>query len=271
MLISATNLLYFSPTRTTQAIVRTIAQGVGLPTREFDFTHLSTSPATPVFGQNELAVVGLPVYMGRVPSAANAYLRTLNAEGAPCIVVGVYGNRAFDDYLVELEDILREQGFLPVAAAAFIGEHSITSALGTGRPNPDDLALATEFGKHTANKLEAADSVPVLAAGKIPGNRPYETYSAKASKKKDGEKVANGPTVDDLCTNCKLCVSVCPIDNINPDNVRDINPYECLRCHACVRNCPADAIRFLKPGFIRHVKDLENSFSKPDKTPLLVL
>lgn len=270
-MITTTNLLYFSPTHTTQAVVRAIADGVGLRAREFDFTRLSAAPATPVFKPSELAVIGLPVYMGRVPFTANAYLRTLKAEGAPCIVVGVYGNRAFDDYLVELEDIAREQGFLPVAAAAFIGEHSITSALGTGRPNPDDLRLAAEFGKQVMDTLWATDKIPALPLGQIPGNRPYETYSAKASKKQDTQKVANGPTVDNTCTNCKLCVTVCPIDNINPQDVTDINPYECIRCHACVRSCPVGAIRFLKPGFLRHVKDLEDNFSKPDQTPLLVL
>ncbi len=271
MRIDATNLLYFSPTHTTQAIVRAIADGVGLAVKEFDFTRVRHARTTPVFGPNELAVIGLPVYMGRVPFAATEYLRGLKAEGTPCIVVGVYGNRAFDDYLVELEDIAKEQGFVPVAAAVFIGEHSITAALGTGRPNRDDLDMAVEFGIQVADKLKVASTVPALPPGKIPGKRPYETYSAKASKKQDTEKVANGPTVGNTCTDCKLCVTVCPIDNINPDDVHDINPYECIRCHACVRTCPVGAIRFLKPGFIRHVKNLEAHFTKPDKMPLLVL
>jgi ferredoxin/flavodoxin len=268
--------VYFSPTGTTRTIVRAIGAGCGLPMDEFDFTHLRTAPETPVFTPDDLAIIGLPVYMGRVPFAAAGLLRSLRAEGTPCVVTGVYGNRAFDDFLVELEDILRERGFRPVAAGAFLGEHSITRVLATGRPDADDLALARDFGARIMNKIAgAAPGVPELPLGAIPGNRPYETYTAGKGGKQPpapAEKPANGPTVDEtLCTNCKACVAACPIDNINPRDVRDINPYECIRCHACVRACPAGAIRFLKPGFLRHVRELERDFGAIRKTPTLVL
>jgi len=270
MNIERTHLLFFSPTGTTAKIVQAIGEGVGLTTVEHNFTHLSTAPRLPVFRNKELVVLGLPVYMGRVPFAATPYLRTLKAEGTPCVIVGVYGNRAFDDFLVELEDVAGEQGFIVVAAAAFIGEHSITPALATGRPNADDLALATSFGKRFMAGLRDADATPGLPPGAVPGRRPYETYSAGKVKREPTEKLANGPTVGETCTGCGTCADVCPIDNIDPRNLRDINPYECLRCHACVRACLVGAIRFLKPGFRRHVDDLERHFSKPDQAPLLI-
>ncbi len=274
-----TRLVYFSPTGTTRKIVRAISEGCGLPVDEFDFTRLATAPKTPVFTQNDLTIIGLPVYMGRIPSPALPYLHSLKAEGSPCVATGVYGNRAFDDCLVELEDIARERGFLPVAAGAFLGEHSITNALATGRPDADDLALAKDFGARIAKKLAAAEAanaaVPALPPGAIPGNRPYRLYNAgkggKDGKPPPTEKLANGPTVDETCTNCKACVTACPIDNINPKDVHDIDPYECIRCHACVRICPVGAIRFRKPGFLRHVRELEENFSAIRKTPTLVV
>lgn len=271
MRIEKTALLYFSPTHTTQKTVRAIGAGTALPVTEYNFTHLSAAPRTPVFGSGELVIIGLPVYMGRVPFAANDYLRTLRSEGSPCVLVALYGNRAFDDFLVELEDIVTEQGFVPVAAAAFLGEHSITGLLATGRPNAEDVALAERFGRDIVEKLRATPEMPSLPIGAVPGNRPYATYSASRNGKATTEKLANGPTVDETCTNCKACVAVCPIDNINPDDVRDINPYECIRCHACVRTCPAGAIRFMKPGFLRHVKELEDQFASVNRDPILVL
>lgn len=264
-------LVFFSPTHTTGKIVRAIGRGTGLPTTEYDFTHISTAPATPIFRPNELVIIGLPVYMGRIPFTANDYMRTLKSEGSPCVLVGVYGNRAFDDFLVELEDTTAGQGFIPVAAGAFIGEHSITRMLATGRPDTDDLSQAETFGRNVVDKIRAAAEISPLPIGAVPGNRPYETYSASKSKKVTTEKLANGPTVDDTCTDCRICVSVCPIDNINPDDVHDINPYECLRCHACVRNCPVGAIQFRKPGFLRHVKDLEDNFAAVRRVPTIVI
>ncbi len=276
MAVAKIRLVYFSPTGTTRKIVRAIGEGCGLPVDEFDFTHLSTAPKTPAFTPEDLVVIGLPVYMGRVPFAAVDWLRSLRAEGSPCVATGTYGNRAFDDYLVELEDIARERGFRPVAAAAFLGEHSITKALATGRPDADDIALARDFGRRVMAKIAAAGAaVPELPLGAVPGKRPYATYNAGKGGR-DGapppaEKPANGPTVDAACTLCKACVAACPIDNINPDDVRDIDPYECIRCHACVRACPVGAIRFLKPGFLRHVRELERDFGSVRKTPTLVL
>lgn len=275
-----TRLVYFSPTGTTRKIARAIGAGTGLPATEFDFTHISTAPRTPVFTASDLVVLALPVYMGRVPFAATDYLASLAAEGSPCVLTGVYGNRAFDDCLVELEDIARERGFRPVGAAAFLGEHSITPALATGRPDEADLQLAQSFGKDVMTKLAAQDAAngaanPELPPGRIPGKRPYKTFNAGKSGK-DGkpaptEKIANGPTVGDACTDCKICVGVCPVDNINPGDVHDINPYECIRCHACVRACPEKAIAFLKPGFVRHVRELEENFGGIRREPTLIL
>ena len=53
---------------------------------------------------------------------------------------GLYGNRDFDDALLEAADLLGERGFDVVAAAgAFIGEHSLTARVGTGRPDDADV------------------------------------------------------------------------------------------------------------------------------------
>lgn len=57
----------------------------------------------------------------------------------------------------ELCDLVSEQGFVPVAAGAFIGEHSFSRKgmpIAEGRPDESDLKQATEFGKKIIEELE---------------------------------------------------------------------------------------------------------------------
>ncbi|MDR3084708.1 MAG: ferredoxin, partial [Christensenellaceae bacterium] len=124
MQVKRAHLAYFSPTNTTRQTVRAIAEGSGLPSFESDFTDLKNPAPAPKFGPDELAVIGLPVYVGRLPRAALAGLQAMRGEQTPAVLACVYGHRHFDDALVELEDILRQNGFVPVAAGAFLGEHS---------------------------------------------------------------------------------------------------------------------------------------------------
>jgi hypothetical protein len=74
-----------------------------------------------------LAVV--PVYGGRVPEVALERLRALKGNGGPAIAVVVYGNRAYEDALLELHTELTANGYKVIAAAAFIAEHSIVRSI----------------------------------------------------------------------------------------------------------------------------------------------
>ena len=68
--------------------------------------------------QNDIAILAVPSYGGRVPRLAAEKMRRIQANQAQCILVCVYGNRAYDDTLAELEDIARSCGFRVVAAVA---------------------------------------------------------------------------------------------------------------------------------------------------------
>jgi hypothetical protein len=90
--------------------------------------------------------------------------------------VVVYGNRDYEDALIELHDISITQGFVPVAAGAFIAEHSYSTTkrpIAHGRPDPDDLDRAQEFGKKVREKLKGLRFLDDIGKIKIPGNIPY--------------------------------------------------------------------------------------------------
>ncbi len=271
MKVKKTAIIYFSPTKTTEKVVTAIAAGVGAPATVYNFTKLASATHTPAFGPEDFVIIGLPVYRGRIPGVVLPYLRTLQGGGAACAVVGLYGNRHYDDFLVELEDIVTEQGFVPVAAAAFLGEHSFSSKLATGRPDTADLALAKTFGERIAAKLTAGPAT-ALATGAIPGQRPYRLFTPNApSTPVIPTPAPVCPVVESaLCINCGACAAACPTGAINPANIYDIAPEKCIRCRSCAHVCPTGAVDIKAAGFWAHTEELIANFSGK-KDVLLVL
>ena len=128
MNIESVKLVYFSPTGTTKAVVRAIAHGISHENvEELDITRPAARIQPLQTSEKELLIVGVPVYMGRVPALLTDWLHAIRAHNTPAVCVVVYGNRTHEDALLELKDILAKDGCVPVAGGAWIGEHSFSS------------------------------------------------------------------------------------------------------------------------------------------------
>ena len=115
-------LVYFSPTGNTRKSVEAMAAALGGAAEVLDVT---TQPAPARrFGRDEVVIMGAPVYAGRIPAVARERLAGLSADGATCLVVVTYGNRHYDDALLELADLAAAQGFAVAGAAALVGRHT---------------------------------------------------------------------------------------------------------------------------------------------------
>lgn len=242
--------VYFSPTGTTRTvateIARTMAQELGADVRTIDFTPSGQHPADVVCAKHDVLVFGFPVYAGRVPELLLDKIARFSGDGTPAVVVGLYGNRDYDDALLEAADLLTGRGFDVVAAGAFIGEHSMTPRVATGRPDANDLAIAARFGEDAAKALLAG----AHDALSIKGNRPYKDRPAPADIR---------PQTTDACTSCGICAAHCPMGIIDPDEPARVEAG-CLRCNACVKRCPQDAKFFDSEMTNKVVAMLEGNF-----------
>ena len=155
MNISQITGVYFSPTGSTKRVTEWITERIA-GNREaecLDLTDAASSRPDYTFTEHELAVVGVPVYGGRVPETARERLQKIHGKRTPAVLIVTYGNRAYEDALLELSDILKEQGFIPAAAAAVVTEHNIAHVYGTGRPDEKDKKEMTAFAEAVKEKL----------------------------------------------------------------------------------------------------------------------
>ena len=149
--------VYFSGTGTTERTVRSVAgelaRMLSVPCRSFDFTRPQARQKELSFCERDLVVFGTPVYAGRVPNVLLPYLREkVRGGGALAVPVVLFGNRNYDDALIELRDLLQADGFGCIAAGAFVGEHSFSRTLGAGRPDDRDMAGHPAFAREICGK-----------------------------------------------------------------------------------------------------------------------
>lgn len=239
-----THAYYFSPTGTTKVIIETIASTIDLNAEFHNITQPENRTIEPSFTSEDLIIFGVPVYAGRVPNILKSYLSKIKGGGARGIAIVVYGNRHYDDALIELTDVLTSCDITVIAAGAFIGQHSFSEILAKGRPDESDIEIAEAFAIEIKN---TNPKVPVTPSG----NRPYRSYYRPVDE--NGKPVnfkEIRPTKAAHCIECGHCESLCPVEGI------------CIKCCACVKECPVGARLFIDPRFVAHKIELEEQFSE---------
>lgn len=260
MKMGLAKLVYFSPTGTTKAVAYGIARGLNASSTELiDITKPEARIEPLQASGNELLVVAVPVYMGRVPALLTEWLQSIKADNVPTVCVVVYGNRAYDNALLELKNMLQDCGCIPIAGAAFIGEHSFSSSetpVALGRPNKDDLGCAETFGQQIHEKVQSISSISHLSSVSVPGNHPY----GGVTKLWDVDFIA----VASICTQCGVCADVCPVGATDSLHSEIIDQEKCITCCACIKNCPQSA-RTIKSGLVKDASIRLNSLYKEPK------
>ena len=261
--------VYFSATGTTEKTVRTIAAAASrvldAPWQSVSFTLPQEREEKLQFCTGDLVFVATPVYAGRVPNVLLPFLtENVIGGGALAVPVVLYGNRNYDDALMELRNILTENHFACVAGAAFVGEHSFSRVLAAGRPDDEDLALMEGFGEAVGRKVRRLDFVPPAELPvAVKGCDPIRPYYKPRDREGNFINILKVKPVTDMdkCGGCGLCAEKCPMGSIKADNVAEVAGI-CIKCCACVRGCPSGAKYFTDEGYLYHQHELEEMYAR---------
>ena len=214
--------IIFSPTGGTEKVAHIIGRHWSKNTVKIDLSDANTDFSKCAITKSDTVLIAMLSFGGRAPAAAINRLKQIAGNGAKCTLVCVYGNRAFEDTLAEMEDTAKECGFCAIAAIAAVAEHSIISQYATGRPDALDSKQLKQFAEQISGKTETASS--------IPGNRPY--------KKSGGAGLVPKLTKD--CVKCCMCAKKCPVQAIDTVSFT-ADSKKCISCMRCIKQCPNNA------------------------------
>ena len=266
--------VFFSPTGNTRKAVVEIADVIarreGIAVREIDFTLPGAREEVRKFEAGELVIFGTPVYAGRIPNKILPAVQTLfEGNGALAVPVVTFGNRSFDNALIELRIELEQHGFHTIAGAAFVAEHVFSNKLAAGRPDEKDLQTSHRFAEEVAEKIKGLEEGPLDGMAEIPapaavkGIEPVPAYYRPLQE--DGSPanfLKAKPKTSDSCNDCGICARVCPMGSISPEDYRTVTGI-CIKCQACVKSCPVHAKFFDDPVMLSHTRMLEQHYERP--------
>lgn len=236
--------IYFSPTHNTEKVIKVITNKIKsklIKDEEYiNLTFQESREEQRILDEDDILVYGFPVYAGRMPILLEEELNNLQGNDTLAVIIATYGNREYDDSLLEAYNILSERGFKVIAVGAFVGEHSYTKKVASGRPDNKDLEETMTFGEKISNKILEGKIGDIH----IKGNIPYKERKPMLFK----------PKTKDTCTNCGLCIEVCPMEVINKDNPNKVE-NGCILCCACIRTCPSNA-KYIDADPINNIIDM---------------
>jgi len=266
MNINTVKLICFSPTETSRKTIQGIAKGMNVDKVELiDLTMPGNDNLKVEFSDTDFAIFGTPVYGGRVSAQAAERLANIKGNNTLAATIVVYGNREYEDALLELKNIAVDSGFLPVAAGAFIGEHSFSIKefpIAQGRPNKEDISEAEKFGENILDKIQQISNIDDIKPVDVPGNFPYKEGVAPSK--------AAASTDNDACTMCETCATVCPTGAITYEDEVITDKDKCILCCACVRACPTEARELSLPPILEKIKWLHDNCKVPKKAELFI-
>lgn len=239
--------MYFSPTGGTKRVVATLGEKLSLEKINIDLIKNAKELDKLSLTEADVCLVAVPSYGGRVPVTVVEQLKTVKGNGARAILAAVYGNRHIDDTLIELYDILKENGFACVAGVEAVAEHSLMHRFGAGRPDAQDREELVEFAARIKALLEKGTRTEPT----FPGKRPYKVFGGVSMK----------PEVTGECNRCGICAAECPAHAIPKENPNFTDKEACMTCMHCVSVCPKQARQLDKLMLADSERRLEQALS----------
>lgn len=221
--------LVFSPTGGVRKAAGMLSSAIADRFETIDLSLTLNGQKSAAFDSEDVCLIAVPSFGGRVPEIALTRLAQTNGGGARAILMCVYGNRDDGDTLFELRDASRKAGYCPIAAVRAVAQHSIIPDIAVGRPDDEDARKLAQFGSVIRERLAQKELPPVP----IPEKTLLRPFG--------GLRVH--PHAGKSCTRCGKCAAVCPMNAIPRKHPMLTDDTRCITCMRCVAICPVHARR----------------------------
>jgi len=238
-------ILYFSATGNTAKIAKVIEEKFkkeGVRVTMSDITSLGERQRKIDFEPYQAIVFGAPVHARRAPKAVRDWLKTLDGHGKKCSMFFTYGGFGVHPTHYSTREILKEQNFIVVSSADFLGAHTFNlggwRAMGD-RPNKLDFEVAKEYVELTYKRFTGEDN-RILGEFEKTEYTEEQLDSAETSRFR---VITQIPTRSgEECSMCLECEELCPSGAIEAES-GEADKEKCIACLACVSNCPEKVLK----------------------------
>ncbi len=178
--------IYYSPAGGTKMMTETLARKVGAILDENSpldvsvecYNMLKENIDSIVIDDETVAVIGMPVYVGKIPLPAAELMRSIAGNGAMTLAAVSYGGRKYGNALFELKRLIEECGFKAIGAGAFMISYMARRGSATSAAPAIDLEALLDFSKAASDKIRRLSGseieelrikpVPVEVSGRMP-------------------------------------------------------------------------------------------------------
>lgn len=177
--------IYYSPAGGTELMTETLAREIGAILDACSPLDVSVECYDMLKAQNGItfndetvAVIGMPVYVGKIPLPAAAAMRKIAGNGAMTLAAVSYGGRKYGNALFELKRLTEECGFRAIGAGAFMISYMAMRGSSRGSSPTLDVEALSAFGKASSEKIKRLAGceieelkikpMPVEVSGRMP-------------------------------------------------------------------------------------------------------
>jgi hypothetical protein len=154
--------IYYSPVGGTELMTEALARKIGTilddcsPLGVSVECHdmLKNEGSSIAFDDETVAVIGMPVYVGKIPLPAAAALRNIAGNGAMTLAAVSYGGRKYGNALFELKRLTEECGFKAIGAGAFMISYMARRGSARSASPVVDTEALSDFSKAASEKIK---------------------------------------------------------------------------------------------------------------------
>jgi len=241
-------MLYFSGTGNSKYVAELFSQKNNIPCHSIEESIDFES----MIDTSDVIAFCYPVYMSRVPRMLREFVEThMKAlKGKKTIIFCTQlmlsgdGTRALAALFPKdhIDVIYTEHFFMPnnmpdVPILPISGNKGIEKSLTKAKKRMDSVCRDIQSGKIKKRGF----SIPSRILG-MPQSLLLKSVEKRANR---------AVSIDSDCTNCELCIKICPMNNFSIEDDKITHNHNCTMCYRCINACPEKAITVLFPSKVK--------------------